>query len=319
MFNQEYLEKLIQNKVEENLNLEYKSAPALNKNDQKKINEISKDVSAFANANGGILIYGILEKNHLPTTIDPIKRTDVQKEWLEQKIQDCIRPKINGIIIHPITIDNDSDKVIYLLEIPQSSTAHQAQDKKYFRRHNFNVLSMYDHEIRDILNRIKHPKINLRFCITHTYYKKRNMSNPLNPQEEQVDIYELQVFAKNLGVVYANFINCTIIIPKVIFDKNDEFDYFSDSIEFNITNKVRDVLDSEIQYQSIKEKLGPASFEPILPKCEIKLQGDFSSLKNDYRYYQDILIKWTVFADNAEPQEGSVYLNEIEVIHKCLD
>lgn len=48
-WNLDALNNLIKNKVEENLNLDYKAAGSLEKND-KKTNEISKDVSAFANS-----------------------------------------------------------------------------------------------------------------------------------------------------------------------------------------------------------------------------------------------------------------------------
>ena len=49
MYNQEYLENLINTQVEESLTLEYKSAPTLHRKDQKKRKEIFKDVSVLAN------------------------------------------------------------------------------------------------------------------------------------------------------------------------------------------------------------------------------------------------------------------------------
>lgn len=55
------LEQLISNEIEENLHLDYKSAGALSKIDKKK-DEITKDVSALANSDGGIIVYGINEK-----------------------------------------------------------------------------------------------------------------------------------------------------------------------------------------------------------------------------------------------------------------
>jgi len=50
---------MISNKVMESVHLDYKAGKAFN---NKKIGEISKDVSAFANSDGGCIIYDITEK-----------------------------------------------------------------------------------------------------------------------------------------------------------------------------------------------------------------------------------------------------------------
>jgi predicted HTH transcriptional regulator len=130
------LQSYIDNQIEESLNLDYKAADALQKSDGKK-KEISKDVSAMANAAGGLIIYGIKEfddsaKRHRPEKIDPINRTEISKEWLEQVINSNIQPRIEGLVITPITIDETAATVAYVVEVPQSATAHQASDKRYY-------------------------------------------------------------------------------------------------------------------------------------------------------------------------------------------
>src|ERR1700748_40725 len=123
MFDIDYLRELIANGVEENTELEYKAAAALQRED-KKITEATKDVSAFANSNGGILIYGIREdqsNKHLPGNIDPVDRKTITKEWLEQILNARIRPRIHGIKIHVITIEED--KAVYGLAIPKGENA----------------------------------------------------------------------------------------------------------------------------------------------------------------------------------------------------
>ena len=161
-YNLEYLQSLIENKVEESLNLEYKSSGALGKQNNKTT-EISKDVSSLANSDGGIIIYGIAEdnNNHLPKEIDPIDRKQFSNEWLEQIIQSKIRPRLNDFKIYPIDIE--LNKVVYVVKVGKSNTAHQADDKRYYKRFNFQSTAMYDYEVRDILNRTKNPEISLDF------------------------------------------------------------------------------------------------------------------------------------------------------------
>ena len=158
----QHLQQMIADGVEENLSLDYKGADALLKTEGKKA-EIVKDVSAFANSSGGVLIYGIAEfadntRGHFPERLDPISRTEISKEWLDQVIQ-SIQPRIEGVVIHPVTISDQDNTVCYVVEVPQSHTAHMARDHRYHKRHNFTIQAMEDYEVRDVLNRRTHPKI----------------------------------------------------------------------------------------------------------------------------------------------------------------
>src|SRR5437773_2384506 len=91
---------LITDQVQESLTLDYKACDSLARTDVKK-NEVSKDVSAFANSAGGVIVYGVLEDKHFPTKIDVgYNPNDISKEWLEQVINSNIQRRIDGIIIN---------------------------------------------------------------------------------------------------------------------------------------------------------------------------------------------------------------------------
>jgi len=60
---------LIENKVKENIGLDFKRCDALEKTDGR-IKDISKDVSAFANSAGGTLVDGVIEDGFIATSID---------------------------------------------------------------------------------------------------------------------------------------------------------------------------------------------------------------------------------------------------------
>src|SRR2546429_6128711 len=103
------LKALIDGRVEESLTLEYKRATALSRKDRDK-DEITKDVSAFANSAGGILIYGIAEgtseTKHLPVAVSPIDRREFTREWLDQ-LCGRIQPRIDGLKITAIPLTSD--------------------------------------------------------------------------------------------------------------------------------------------------------------------------------------------------------------------
>ena len=167
------LDQMIADGVEESLSLDYKRAEAIAKDDEKKA-EVTKDVSSFANSSGGVLIYGIAEfsdrdKRHLPERISPIQRAEISKEWLDQVIQ-TIQPRIEGVVIHPVPISEPDNTVCYVVEVPQSHTAHMARDHRYYKRHNFNALAMEDYEVRDVMNRKTHPRMRCEIRINRSIH-----------------------------------------------------------------------------------------------------------------------------------------------------
>lgn len=153
--------------IEEDQHLEYKGAGALTKD---KIEEITKDVSAFANADGGTLIYGIAEtkgKPSRPEKLEPIDGSKVSQEWLEH-ITKTIAPPIPELEIVPIAIPSADIRYgyVYLVKVPRSSTAHQARNHKYYRRYNFENQSMPDHEVRDVMHRGNTPIVEPHFAVS---------------------------------------------------------------------------------------------------------------------------------------------------------
>ena len=163
----EDLNLLIKNEVQESTHLDYKASPAI---DNKKRGEIAKDISAFANSDGGIIIYGIQENEHLPVKIDEgVDHSKYTREWLEQVINSNISPIIDGIEI--VQIPLSSERSSFVIKIPKSfRTPHQEQiSKKYYRRYNFLSQPMEDYEINEIRNRsfTITPLVNFDINIKH--------------------------------------------------------------------------------------------------------------------------------------------------------
>ena len=151
-----YLHELIKLGEQESLTLDYKASAALKKDDKEK-NDLSKDVSAFANSAGGVLVYGMLEDKHVPTKIDVgLDRNVITKEWLESVIKSRIHPIVDDVVIKQIAVPNrGKDMVVYAVEIgaATSRAPHQAFDHRYYKRFNFEATPMEDYEVRDLMRR----------------------------------------------------------------------------------------------------------------------------------------------------------------------
>lgn len=180
------IEYLINNEVEENIHLDYKASGALDK-EEKKRTEITKDISAFANSDGGIIVYGVSEEDHRPQEISPFDGRIYTKEWLENVIQ-LVQPRIEDLKIYPIRI-NDLEQSIYVVKIPRSGNApHMARDKRYYKRFNFKSEPMEDYEVKDLYNRSVTPDLEITGC---SFYKAE--------ENEDGITYEFMVNVANVG------------------------------------------------------------------------------------------------------------------------
>jgi predicted HTH transcriptional regulator len=155
-WDQAYLLELIKVGEQESLTLDYKASAALAKNDKTR-QDLSKDVSAFANSAGGFLLYGMLEDKHVPTSIDiGLERNVITKEWLESVIKSVIQPVVDELVIKQIDLPSKgAGKVAYVVQVPQATSRapHQAQDYRYYKRFNFESTPMEDYEVRDLMRR----------------------------------------------------------------------------------------------------------------------------------------------------------------------
>lgn len=329
VLNQASIQQYIDNEIQESLELDYKGADSLDKSDMKK-REITKDVSAMANSSGGRIIYGIKEydakdQRHLPERIDPIAQDKFTKEWLEQVINN-IRPRIIGITIQPIQLDSAPGHVVYVVDIPQSITAHQALDKRYYKRFNFESVPMEDYEIRDTMGRKQHPNIDLSFVI-EIAIKRAKEGDYIGYERTRCT---LKITARNTGGVYAQFVNGFLMVPVQLLPEteiknvyryhpqgiieNDGQKYFS----YAKDNTVQDVLGFEHDVSTPLStnpipRYGPSRYAPILPglyrtwEIELGLGFEAASLEG-------LVIKWSTYADSAPVTKGEILVADIEVV-----
>lgn len=203
IFTEKDILDLIENEIEESIYLEFKAAEALGRSDNKR-KEISKDISAFANSDGGVIIYGLNEKNHKAHSLSFIDGNEFTKEWLEQIISSSIQRKISDLKIVPVRFENNIEKTIYLVKIPKSfETPHMCKENRFYRRYNFESVQMEEYEIRELYNRKSIAKLQIE---AFDYDKKVD-------NEKTIMIFEFHVFNEGqipessykLNVYFNNF------------------------------------------------------------------------------------------------------------------
>ena len=121
------IEALHSGNILESLTLEYKASGAIDKTEAKK-QEMAKDALAFANANGGKIIYGMKEKDHYPegsdAGIDPVQFPGI---WFPQVIEKNVSPQIKASARGAL---EDGTGCCRVVTIPpaQARAPHQAKD-----------------------------------------------------------------------------------------------------------------------------------------------------------------------------------------------
>jgi hypothetical protein len=248
------VELFVSRKIEESLNLEYKDIKAY-----ENFDELSKDVSAFANSEGGLLILGVGQEKKGPK-IFPTEITwgdeFLSKERLENNLTGKIHPRIEGLKIVPIRKNNS---VIFLLDIPQSENPpHMAFDKRYYRRLNFGNSPMEHYEVSDFFGRRRKPCLNLIVELTEVDVKDSTYQ------------LKIRLFLQNSGKAIAKYIQLTasffnleILESDVSFQRIDDLREGVPSIQFvepinvfhptgarvrigDITLKIKDSLEKAI-------------------------------------------------------------------------
>jgi hypothetical protein len=193
------IQSLIENKVEEDRHLDYK-APSILKSPHK----LSEWVSAFLNAEGGLIIIGVYEdqpekkdkiyERILPTRIEFVSR-EYTKERIEQLIHSNIRSDSRPVIgVHPVRDDADFSKAVYLLEIPEGDNPpYQAADDRYYRRLNATKYPMTHREVADFFGRRRKPLLEVTLNFTEISL------------QESIYQFTLRVYLVNKGKAVAKY------------------------------------------------------------------------------------------------------------------
>ena len=150
----------------ESVRLDFKASALLSQPTVRIIKQLTEDVSAFANTEGGVVVIGLREgkrgKKSIAVEIDEgVDPQKVQPEWLEQIIASNISPPIPGLTVRPIPLSGDkAGRVAYVVTVPKGITAYQARHSLlYYGRTEFAAVPLHDNVIRLLMTRGRVPQV----------------------------------------------------------------------------------------------------------------------------------------------------------------
>ena len=150
----EWVLELVARETPESIFLDYKQTVATKSRSDKR--EIAKDVSSFANERGGVVLYGVSQKERdsgEPIPAEPIGMASIPglPQIIEDILVDALTPSLPELRVREITLEEPPDKVVYLVWHPESWEAphmiHAYGQHRYYRRGNFRAVVMEEGEV----------------------------------------------------------------------------------------------------------------------------------------------------------------------------
>lgn len=149
----ETLREFLELAIPEGRHIDYKLRLSGNDPEAQKL-EFLKDISAFANSDGGDLIIGALEPvegRSVAEQLRGIERGDEVAHRMERAASSSIDPRIAGLQIRPITLGDDGFAI--LVHVPPSmARPHMVTspgNRGFYIRHTESSQPMSTHEIRE--------------------------------------------------------------------------------------------------------------------------------------------------------------------------
>jgi hypothetical protein len=142
------IQRLMEDEVPESKVIDYKKRLPGPSDLEKR--EFLRDVSSFANASGGHLVYGIAEENGVPVKISGLSGIDPDQEILrlESMVQTGIAPRIPGISMRAVPLEEG--RFVIVVRIPKSWASPHMITKGSSRFYSRNSAGKYPLDVFEI-------------------------------------------------------------------------------------------------------------------------------------------------------------------------
>jgi len=142
------IQRLMEDEVPESKVIDYKRRLPGPSDLEKR--EFLRDVSSFANASGGYLLYGVAEENGIPLKISGLLGIDPDQEILrlESMVQTGIAPRIPGISMRAVPLKGG--EFVIVVRIPKSWASPHMITKGSSRFYSRNSAGKYPLDVFEI-------------------------------------------------------------------------------------------------------------------------------------------------------------------------
>lgn len=280
---------------------------------------LSKQVSAFTNGAGGLLIIGMRDDGSLDQGVNTQLKGGT-REWLEDVVSSSVTPLLKQFNVFEVAVRpsvksksasdlelnefSEPTKAIYVIDLPRSEEApHQAKDHRYYLRVAGKSRPMSHLHLEDVIRRTSLPKVTLS--------KFGHFGEPEPDHHDQRGprcFVMLRTFVHNAGRVMAKHVGVELTLPRAFIGK-----------------EVRRRME-EMDQTHYTQRRGHSSFfryhpTPLFPTQEVFAlciwvcvhRNNMNALKSDAK------LLWSVYADDSIPINGELDLISFPAIRQAME
>jgi hypothetical protein len=133
-------------------------------------NSLAKQVSGFANADGGVVIYGLSASRDtsgrdLVNALQPLSDVKLVASKILGLIGQFLQPPVEGIRVETRARIDGKGYVLVFVPPSDSGPHRSSRNREYYRRHGSATLPMEHYEIEEAFGRRRRPQLELYFRI----------------------------------------------------------------------------------------------------------------------------------------------------------
>ena len=278
------------------------------------VNNLSRQVSAFANGAGGRLFLGLDDSGR----IDGGAPTDLKgggtRAWLEDVIPASVDPPLRKFNVYEVSAPRAPGGrrsairpgcAVYVIDIaPSEDAPHQALDHRYYLRIAGKSRPMGHVHVQDVLQRTRHPKV----AITRVDPFGNPDLDETDPRGPKATLCFQSTLA-NLGRNLAHHVGVELILPRPLVNSECR-DQLMEQPGTSLTQRPAELI--FFRYYPI----------PLFPGQELFFQRLWvvvhAGNAERWSHPEACLLRWRVFADDAPPREGHAPLVKFATVRRAL-